>query len=87
MAQVDGARISVDETRDKIADSREANSFLLTNRHATESVDLGGSAVTTGNGYELKAGESIELTLTGRDNDLYAVAAAGKTVSVHVLKL
>lgn len=79
-------RITVDETADKVADSRDAADFILTNRHATDSVDLGAQSVTTGTGYELKAGESLDVTLKERNNDLYAVAAAGKSVSIHVLK-
>ena len=57
-------------------------SSVITNQ-GSASVFLGGSTVTTGNGYELKAGLSITVDISGGDT-LYGVCASG-TVRVDVL--
>lgn len=64
-------------------DNVAGSSILVTNRHPSASVDLGGSDVATGAGYELKAGESVTIDLDSEG--AYAVAAAG-TAPVHVLE-
>jgi hypothetical protein len=48
------------------------------------SVFLGGSGVTTLNGFELKSGASFTADLAGEQ--LFAVAASG-SVAVHVLEV
>ena len=58
---------------------------VVTNRDATNSVDLGPTGLTSGAGYELKAGETVELVLAAGD-ELYAIAASAATAIVHVLK-
>jgi hypothetical protein len=55
---------------------------VLVRNRGTASVDLGGSDVTTGAGFELAAGDV--LTFQGNEI-LYAVAASG-TVRVDVLR-
>lgn len=88
-------RVTVDSTRDEIARSTSEDfgsglrsvttSALVTNQDATNSVFLGGPAVTSTDGYELKAGKSIEVVLDG-DDVLFGICAAAVTVVVHVLK-
>jgi hypothetical protein len=51
-----------------------------------DTVDLGGPAVATGAGYALAPGESKAMTFMG-DDELWAVAPAAQTVTVHVLEL
>lgn len=65
-------------------DDSAGSSILVTNRHATVSVYLGPSIVTS-TGYELKAGESVSVDLNPGET-LYAIAASG-SVSVHVLEV
>jgi hypothetical protein len=79
------ARVTVDQTVDLVASARDASSHLITNRNATNSVYLGGSNVTDTTGYELKAGESREVYLSGEDQ-LYAICAAGLSAVLHILK-
>lgn len=57
-------------------------SALIRNRSAV-SVDLGGSDVATGEGFEFGAGETVECPLVGR-GVLYAVTASG-TARLDVL--
>lgn len=80
------ARVSVDETADLVADARDADSFLITNRAVANSVYIGKSDVASTTGYELKAGESLEIDLDGEDK-AYAICASGLTATVHVLKV
>lgn len=60
-------------------------SVLVTNQDATNSVYLGGPSVATTDGYELKAGKSIEVVLDGNDI-LYGICAATITVVLHLLR-
>lgn len=62
----------------------DGGSFAICNRDA-DSVFLGGSGVTTGNGYELGAGESLGIRLDQGD-DLYGIVASG-TARVDVLRV
>lgn len=79
-------RVSVDDTQDLIADARDADSFLVTNRAAANSVYVGATGVTSATGYELKAGETLEIDLEGEDK-AYAICAGGLTATLHVLKV
>lgn len=84
-----GSRVTVGTSAALLAsgagtDTAQGVSALVNNRGAA-SVDLGGSSVTTGNGYELEAAKSVSIALQPEE-ELYAVAASG-TVSVHVLKV
>lgn len=63
-------------------DNTSGESVVVRNRHATASIYLGGSAVTTANGFEVLPGESVTLELRG--DEVYAVAAVA-SVPVHVL--
>lgn len=67
------------------ADGMSGDSFLLRNASATDSIDLGGETVLTGAGFELSAGESVNVEIPGGDA-LFAVAAAGAEVRVDVLR-
>jgi hypothetical protein len=61
--------------------------LLIKNRHATDSVDLGGSGVTAGAGYELKpADPPLELFLP-HGEQIYAIRSAAADVVVHVIRL
>lgn len=57
--------------------------MLIRNTDATVSVFLGGAAVSSSTGYELKAGQSIELD--AREDKVYAIAAAAGPVRVDFL--
>lgn len=57
---------------------------IVTNRHATDSVYLGGPGVTVADGYELQAQESFSSDAMLGD-DMYAITA-GTSVSLHVLR-
>lgn len=59
--------------------------LTVTNREATNSVALGPSGVTFAGGYELKAGETLQLALPAGD-ELYAVAGATLSARIDVLK-
>lgn len=59
--------------------------LIVTNQHATDSVDLGSSAVTAANGYELKAGKTVEVPL-GPGERLWAIRTAATDVRVDVIR-
>lgn len=65
--------------------SSVTTSVVVQNSDATNSVFLGGPAVTSADGFELKAGKTIEILLDGNDL-LYGICAAAVTVVVHVLR-
>ena len=79
------SRVQAKDKAAKIAgsDNLAATTVVVKNR-GSEAVDLGGSGVKTGEGYELKAGDREEFHL-GSGNALYVVAAAGKEVRLDVL--
>lgn len=58
----------------------------LTNRHATDSVDLGPSTVTAGAGYELKPAQTLQIDVP-HGEQLFAIRSAAADVIVHVLRL
>lgn len=60
----------------------ERNAVWFKNK-GTESVDIGGPDVETGEGYELEPGEGISSNILGH-NDPHAVAESGHTVRVDV---
>lgn len=71
-------------------DDIQGSSVLVTNRHASASVDVGDSGVTVGGGYELKAGESVTIDLEATSGQhanegAFAIAASG-TVRCDVLE-
>lgn len=82
-----GQRISVGtepaRLTSRAAKVGEKNAVYFKNKGAA-SVDIGGSDVETGEGYELEAGEGVSLDIIGRD-DPYAVAASG-TVRIDVFE-
>lgn len=65
-------------------DDLGGSTALLTNRHASLSTFLGAAGVTTGTGYELKAGESLSVDLA-RGESIYGIVSAG-TGTIHVLE-
>lgn len=82
-------RVAVDDTRDLLFDGNEGSEALVTNRDATDSVFLGDVTVTASgagtDGYELKPGETIGVSIGSRDDDLYGICSAGLAAPVHVL--
>lgn len=84
-----GARVTVNTTATRLDVGRGTGggfgSVLVRNRGSV-SVDLGGSDVTTGNGFELEAGEAVTLDLATSDGGLYGIAASG-TVRCDVLQV
>lgn len=61
-------------------------SLVATNRDGTNSVDVGGSGVTSGGGMELKPGESVSVDVAANEV-VYAIAAATVSVRVDVLRV
>ena len=57
----------------------------VTNRDGANAVSLGPSGVTFAGGYELKAGESVDMVLPAGD-ELYGIAGATLSAVIHVLK-
>lgn len=66
-------------------DSTSGAAVTLVNRHATVSTYIGAAGVTTGTGFELKAGESISVDLDAGEA-LYGIVTSG-TGTVHVLEV
>lgn len=80
-------RVSVTGSgRGKALHTTPGGLLVVTNRDSVESVSLGPLGVTYAGGYELKPGETLMLPI-GHFNSVYAKAATGKTVLVHVLGL
>lgn len=57
--------------------------LTITNRGAGP-VDLGGSGVVSGAGYELKANETVVDELSGAE-ELFAISQAAASNEVHIL--
>ncbi len=76
-------RKSVTNTATRLDTVSIAAAVAVQNRSAVP-VYLGDSAVTTATGFQLDAGASITLDITGRDS-LYAIAATAGPHAVHVL--
>ncbi|MHB9019361.1 MAG: hypothetical protein ACYC3G_00585 [Minisyncoccota bacterium] len=55
------------------------------NTDAALTIYLGGSGVTTANGFPLKFGEHVEFNLSS-GVELYGIAGTGETVNVRVLE-
>lgn len=53
---------------------------------SVNSIDLGGDGVASGAGYELAPGQSKSFTLDAGE-DLFAIAPAAASITVHVLEL
>lgn len=64
--------------------NNQSYEIVVKNTDATNPVYLGGSAVTSGTGYQLAAGESLGLSLAWAER-LYARATGG-AVTVTVLQ-
>lgn len=67
-----GARVTVTTTPTELA--RSSGSVTVTNRGAT-TIDMGGDYIATGEGHELRGGESYSLDLDG--DTLYGITASG----------
>jgi len=79
-----GERVSVGTSATLLnASMAGARRIVVKNLDGSAAVDLGNGSVTTGAGYQLAAGEALDLELS-QSTGLYGVAAAG-TVSVAVL--
>ena len=65
-------------------DGMQGQALLVRNKHASLSVDLGPAAVASGAGFELAAGEAVNVDLSTGEL-LYAIAPSS-TVTVHVLR-
>lgn len=85
---VDSDRVTVTDTATKISavdgSPVAGHSLTVINRHATDSIDLGGSGVVSGAGFELKASENVTVDLS-EGEELFGIAAAAGSVEVHVL--
>jgi hypothetical protein len=58
---------------------------IIRNTDGTNPVYIGGTTVTTSNGFILKAGESLPMVIMGHDADGLCAVASGGTVVVAVL--
>lgn len=86
---VTAARVSVATTATRLDTGTVggmSRSALLVRNAGAATVDLGGSTVTSGAGFELAAGESASIDVVFGDGGVYGIAAAG-TVSCHVLQV
>lgn len=84
-----GARVTVTDTATVIEDAGSddlvvGKSIAVTNR-GTNPIDLGGVGVVFGDGYELRADETISIDMTP-DEALYGISAAAGSVVIHVLR-
>lgn len=83
-----GRRVTVAATATLISQASTTNATSITvlvrNTDASVSMYLGSSTVTTGTGFELLAGASISITLTGVEA-LYAIVASS-TARADVLE-
>jgi len=77
------SRVTVDTSADVIV-TNDAGKYVVRNRGSV-AVYLGGSAVTSSDGWQLDAGESVSFEMNGSD-DLYGITGSSSAV-VHVLKL
>lgn len=87
---ITSARVTVSTTAVALnpadTDTLAGSRLTVTNRHATDSVDLGASDVAAGAGYELKAGQTQQFALDLGDR-LYAIRTGANDVIVHVLRI
>jgi hypothetical protein len=86
---IKAARITVTDAATAIAGDEDETlepATLIVRNRGSESVDLGGSNVTSGAGFELKTTEREEITLA-RGEQLFGIAATGKSVRIDVLKV
>lgn len=57
---------------------------ILRNQDGANSVDLGGSGVTAGNGFELKFGQTVEI-VARMGEDVYAIRSIAADVRVDAI--
>ena len=62
----------------------DANVIRLKNTHGTVSVFLGAAGVATATGFELAAGQTLELNLQDGDT-LHGIAASGTVVVSYLI--
>lgn len=83
-----GRRVTVTDvaTRIDAADTNNSTPRSLTVKNAgSAAIDIGGSTVTSGTGYELAAGASISLDLEPFET-LHGIAPALASQPIHVLE-
>jgi hypothetical protein len=84
-----GSRVTVATTATRLDTSTAGNmarsSVLVRNRGAA-AVDLGGSGVTSGAGFQLDPGEAVDVDIVASDSGLYGIAASG-TVRCDVIQV
>ena len=81
---ITAAQVSVGETATLVVQAGVAGlTVTVTNPSGGADVFLGDAGVDVSNGYNLEAGESVQLLLTPGDG-LYGIVATGAKV-VHVL--
>jgi hypothetical protein len=82
---VSSAQVTVTSTATALDQSTAgARSLLVRNRGAV-AVYLGGSGVTTANGFQLDTGESVSVDILGFGGGLYGIVASS-TARVDVLQ-
>ncbi len=75
-------QVSVGTSATEIARERTGRrSITIKNLHASTTLYVGGSGVSSSNGMEVKAGESIQLTTTAA---AYGIAASGSVTAAYV---
>lgn len=82
---VDAEQVAVADTPTALNIAGSGARLLLANLDATNPVDLGGSTVASGGGFPLA--QETQATVDVKPGSvLYAVAGAGQTVDVAVLR-
>jgi hypothetical protein len=82
------AQTTITSTRARISanldDDHSPGASVLIRNRGSVSVWIGGPAVSASNGFEVQAGETISLELTGGDK-LYAVTSSGSS-TCHIVQ-
>lgn len=83
-----GSQVSVTTTATRLDTSTAAGmgrSSLMVRNMGTVTIDLGGSTITAGTGFQLRAGESLSIDIASSD-PIFGIVASG-TATVHVLQV
>ena len=83
---VQSRTVTVTTTASRIDQEDGGSQGFAVYNNGSATVYLGGSGVTTSNGYPLAAGEHMGADLDFREEAIYAVCASG-TVEVRVLEV
>lgn len=77
--------VTTSATRLDTANTAKSPNIIIRNRGSV-AVYVGGSAVTSADGFQLDAGESLDVAVGAGNIGLYGITASG-TASVHILQV